>query len=177
MNEYSDLILFTQEIVSSVCVSSVCLRARSPQVKVRIDGLNAALSVLCGDHAVEFVNNDPSFYLQDGNVNDGYLLPDGVHLSRAATNKLVTNLKLPLRHGEATTHVDHHWCGAKPPGKPPHQGTMPTNPPSNRLPRPPAYLKPGTRQNGQPTPSVSPGQQPVRQQVARQSQSPGGPRA
>ena len=183
VNEYSDLIASTKEIASSMCVSSVCPRARSPQVKEWIDGLNAALSILCGDHAVEFVNHDPSFYLQEGNVNDGYLLPDGVHLSRAATNKLVTNLKLPLRHGEVTAHVDHRRRGAKPPGKPTHQGTMPTNPPSDRRPpqqpRPPAYPKAGTRQNGRPPPppSVSPRQQPVRQQVARQSQSPGGPRA
>ena len=139
-----------------------------------------ALSVLCRDHAVDLVNNDPSFYLQDGNVNDGYLLQDGVPLSRAATNKLVTNLKLLLRHGEATAYVDHRPRGAKPPGKPPHLGTMPTNFPSNR--RPPQqprlpYPKPGTRQNGRPTQSISPGQQPVRQQVARQSQSHGGPRA
>ena len=119
VNEYSDLIVCTKEIASSVCVSSVCPRARSPQVEERIGGLNAALSVLCGDHAVEFVNNDPSFYLQDGNVNDGYLLPDGVHLSRAATNKLVTNIKLPLRHGEATAHVDHRRRGANPPPPPP----------------------------------------------------------
>ena len=37
----------------------------------------------------------------------GYLLPDGTHLTKAATNKLVANLKLQLRHGETSAHADH----------------------------------------------------------------------
>ena len=54
-----------------------------------------------------FVNNDPSFYLQDGSLNDGYLLHIGVHLTKPATNELVANLSLQLRHGEMSTHADH----------------------------------------------------------------------
>ena len=61
----------------------------------------------CDDIGTEFIDNDPSFYLQDGTINDKYLLPDGVHLSRAATNKLVNSLKLQLRHGETSVHHSH----------------------------------------------------------------------
>ena len=35
------------------------------------------------------------------------VLPDGVHLIRAATNKLESNLRLELRQGEVTAHKDH----------------------------------------------------------------------
>ena len=73
--------------------------------------LNAGLSVLCDELGATFINNDPSFHLQDGSVNDGYLLPDGVHLTKPATNKLVTNLKLQLRHGEPSAHADHRKRG------------------------------------------------------------------
>ena len=60
---------------------------------------------------VSFINNVRSFYLQDGTVNDGYLLPDGVHLTKPATNKLVANLKLQLKHGEPSAHADHRRRG------------------------------------------------------------------
>ena len=70
----------------------------------RIRALNTGLKVACDDLGAEFVDNDPSFHLQDGTINSGYLLSDSVHLSRAATNKLVSNLKLQLRHGETSAH-------------------------------------------------------------------------
>ena len=77
---------------------------------VGILSLNAGQKVACDDLGAEFVDNDPSFHLQDGTINDGYLLSDGVHLSRAATNKLVSNLKLQLHHGETSAHhVNRQW--------------------------------------------------------------------
>ena len=35
-----------------------------------------------------------------------FLLADGIHLTRAATNKLVSSLQLVLRHGETSAHTD-----------------------------------------------------------------------
>ena len=40
------------------------------------------------------VNNDLTFRHQDNTINDGYYLPDGVHLSQAGTKKLAKNLNL-----------------------------------------------------------------------------------
>ena len=78
-------------------MSSICPHRRAPEVLDRIGALNAGLSVLCDELGATFINNDPSFHLQDGSVNDGYLLPDGVHLTKPATNKLVTNFEIATK--------------------------------------------------------------------------------
>ena len=107
LTRYKDLILSTKEVAVAVTVSSICPRKRSPEVTERISALNAGLRVLCDEMGTTFVNNDPSFYLQDGTLNYGYLLHDGVHLIKPATNKLVANLSLQLRHSEMSAHADH----------------------------------------------------------------------
>ena len=104
---YKDLILSTKEVTVAVTVSSICPWKRSPEVTERISALTAGLRVLCDEMGMTFVNNDPSFHLQDGNLNDGYLLHDGVDLTKPATNKLVANLSRQLRHGEMSAHADH----------------------------------------------------------------------
>lgn len=105
--EYKDLIEGAKTIASSVTVSSICPRRKSPELTERIDALNAGLQVLCGELKVDFVDHNPSFHLQDGTFNEGFILPDNVHLTRAATIKLVSNLKLHLRQGEEHAHTDH----------------------------------------------------------------------
>ena len=107
LNQYKDLINSTKSIANSVTVSSICPRNRSAEVTERISSLNAGLQALCSDLDIEYADNNPSFYLQDGSLNDGYLLPDNVHLTRAATNRLVSNLKLELRQGVDNAHSDH----------------------------------------------------------------------
>ena len=109
--KYEELIKCATEVSSSVVVSSICHSSRGDAVLDRIRALNAGLNVACDGLCVEFVDNDSSFHLQDGTVNDGYLLLDGVHFSRAATNKLINNPKLQLRHGETSAHhhVNRHW--------------------------------------------------------------------
>ena len=113
LSKYEELIKCAKEVSSSVAVSSVCARNRGDAVAQKISSLNAGLKVTCDDIGAEFIDNDPSFYLQDGTINDRYLLPDSVHLSRAATNKLVSNLKLQLRHGETSAHHSNRcrWKG------------------------------------------------------------------
>ena len=114
--EYKDLIESAKTIAASVTVSSVCPRRKSTEVTERIDALNAGLQGLCSDLQVDFIDNNPAFHLQDGSFNEGYLLPDNVHLTRAATNKLVSNLKLELRQGHTTAHSDHRRRGHAPDG-------------------------------------------------------------
>ena len=97
---YQDLISNTKSRAFEVSVSSICPRRKSDDVTQRIKDVNAGLRVICEELGANFIDNDPAFYLQDGTINDGYLLPDGVHLTRAATNKLVSNLQLHLRQGE-----------------------------------------------------------------------------
>ena len=88
-------------------VSGVCPRRKTLEVIERIDALNAGLQVLCSDLQVDFVDNNPAFYLQDGSFTDGFLLADKVHLTRAASNNLDSNLRLELCLGHTTVHTDH----------------------------------------------------------------------
>ena len=108
---YQDLISNTKARAFEVSVSSICPRRKSDDVTQRIKDMNAGLRVICGDIGVNFLDKDPAFYLQDGSINNGYLLPDGVHLTRAATNKLASNLRLHRRQGETNAHRDHRKRG------------------------------------------------------------------
>ena len=134
LTDFEALIKSAQETSISVAVSSVCPRIEPGTVMERINALNAGLKVLCDDLKVEFIDNGPTFHLQDGSVNDGYMLPDGVHLTKAATNKLVLNLKLQLRHGKTSAHADHRRRQSTPneqnavsePQEPPNHDTQPS---------------------------------------------------
>ena len=106
LQEYENLIKAAKEVSVSVAISSVCPRNRGDEVTQRITTLNAGLKVCCEELGVDFIDNDPSFHLQDDSRNDGFLLADGIHLTRASTNKLVSNLQLVLRHGETSAHTD-----------------------------------------------------------------------
>ena len=70
--------------------------------------------MICEDMGVTFVNNDDVFYLRDGTLNDGFLLPDDVHLTPAATNRLVERLGLTLRQGCENAYTDHRRRDPKP---------------------------------------------------------------
>ena len=106
LQEYENLIKVAKEVSASVAISRVCPLNRSDEVTQRITTLNAGLKVRCEELGVDFIDNDPSFHLQDGSRNDGFLLADGIQLTHAATMKLVSNLQLVLRHGETSAHTD-----------------------------------------------------------------------
>ena len=105
--QYRDLAACAKIKAASVTICSVCPRNKSDVVSQRIESLNAGLKGIASDLEIDYLDNDPIFYLQDGTLNDGYLLPDGVHLSRPATNRLVVNMQLPLRQGVTSAHTDH----------------------------------------------------------------------
>ena len=66
----------------------------------KVDLLNVGLISLCEEAGVKYIDNRPRFTTQDGEVNGGYLANDGIHLSRAGTNKLVKNLKLKMKSSD-----------------------------------------------------------------------------
>ena len=78
-------------------VSSICPRKKTDDTSRTIEAVNAGLVSLCKEKAATFADNTPSFTLSDGSVNDGYLLPDGVHLTRTAVDRVVKNLRLPVK--------------------------------------------------------------------------------
>ena len=118
--QYKDLVACAKTRAWSVTICSVCPRIKSDTVSQRIESLNAGLKGIASDLEVDFLDKNPIFYLQDGTLNDGYLLADGVHLTRLATNRLVTNMQLSLRQGVTSAHSDHRRRNADqdPPTRP-----------------------------------------------------------
>ena len=112
--KFKDLISSAKLLADNVIVSSICPRKRSDEVTQRIANVNVGLKVICEDMGVTFVNNDDVFYLRDGTLNDGFLLPDDVHLTPAATNRLVERLGLTLRQGCENAYTDHRRRNPKP---------------------------------------------------------------
>ena len=94
VNRYRELVHKVKTKSKSTTVSSICPRMKPENIKGTIDAVNAGLQGLCEDEDVSFVNNDPSFHLADGSINDGYIMKDGVHLTYNAVNKLTRNLHL-----------------------------------------------------------------------------------
>ena len=95
VESYHKLIQKACQKANKVTVSSICPRMKSDSTHATINSVNAELLATCTDNEqVTFVDSTPSFMLGDGSVNDGYLLPDGVHLTRPAVNRLAKNLKL-----------------------------------------------------------------------------------
>ena len=93
-----DLIDTAKTHANKVVVSSVCPRAVTPSCQDTIDTVNEGIQQSCLEKGAHFVDNSSAFYLKDGSINDGYLLNDGVHITRRATNKLATNLKLNIKN-------------------------------------------------------------------------------
>ena len=97
MGAYKDVIGAAKGKVTdpkNVHIVSVPPRTDSSDCQERVDILNACLATAATDNDVTFVNNDLTFKLSDGTVNDGYLLGDGVHLNNKGTNRIAKNMQL-----------------------------------------------------------------------------------
>ena len=79
-----------------VCIMSVPPRTDSDVHQQKVDLFNACLCTVAQDTGTTFINNDPSFRLASGVINDGYLMSDGFHLNQYGTNRLVKNAKLRI---------------------------------------------------------------------------------
>ena len=96
LDQYRLLLEKASSMAQKVTVSSVL--PRLDETKDRVDLLNAGLVALCREMPqVTYINNDTSFKLQDGEVNDGYLIANGPHVTRSGTNRLAKNLQLKVK--------------------------------------------------------------------------------
>ena len=82
-------------LISDIRISTVLPRSE------RIDALNAGLVEMCTAEGLTLINNEETFKLEDGSINDGYYLDDGTHLTMAGTNLLDKNLKVNLMPGQS----------------------------------------------------------------------------
>ena len=84
-----------------VVLSSILPR-KDKDLKDKTRSVNEELKSLCDKEGFRFVENDPSFYLMNGKVNDACLVNDGLHLSKRGVDNLLHNCGV-LETGSAFT--------------------------------------------------------------------------
>ena len=94
---YSQLMDDAKVRAASVVVSSICPRLSKPELCEKINSINLNLQAVCATKGIGFVDNSASFYLKDGEINDGYFVNDGINLTRRATDKLAEQLSLDVK--------------------------------------------------------------------------------
>ena len=95
VESYKDLIITAKSTAHKVTVSSVPPRLKPQHVPEAISSLNAALQAMAAD-------NHDVFHLQNGDINDGYLYNDRIHLSLRGADALVKSIGIKLKHGYET---------------------------------------------------------------------------
>ena len=104
---YKDLITTAQTTAHKVTVSSVPPRLKPQHAPDAISSLNAALQEMTVDMSVSFANNHDLFHLQNGDINDGYLHNDKIHLNQSGADALVKSIGIKLKHGCETATSSH----------------------------------------------------------------------
>ena len=94
---YLKLVSTAQKKAENVIISCIPPRLDSELNRQKVESLNAGLVSLCTETGSTFVEQNDSFLLKHGEVNDGYLLSDGLHLSKQGLQRLVKNLNIPLK--------------------------------------------------------------------------------
>ena len=104
----SDVILGYQSLTVSaslrtntIVISSILPRT-DKNLGTKIKAVNDKLEEMCNRDGFTFVNNDPSFHLMTGEVNEANLTKDGLHLTKRSVDSLMKNLKV-LGNGSAFT--------------------------------------------------------------------------
>jgi hypothetical protein len=100
---------------AAVTLSSIPPRLDTAKKQENVDLANACLASLASKSETTFLNNDSTFKLADGNINDGYLLKDGLHLSRQGSRRLAANMNLMVKTGHDITdgHPPQHRRNAQ----------------------------------------------------------------
>ena len=93
---------------SYVRIATIPPRNVGEVTSCRIDALNAALVEMCSEDGITLINNDETFKLRDGSINDGYYVQDGVHLNKAGSNRLAKNLKVNPKPEHAKDITQSH---------------------------------------------------------------------
>ena len=76
VGDYHTLIVAASTISNGITVASILPRI-DKDFKDKTKKTNDALKQLCDKEGYKFIDNDPSFYLMNGSVNDACLVSDG----------------------------------------------------------------------------------------------------
>ena len=105
---YRSMVKDVKEHCSDVRIATIPPRNVGEVTSSRIDALNAALVEMCSEDGITLINNDETFKLRDGSINDGYYVQDGVHLNKAGSNRLAKNLKVNPKPEHAKDITQSH---------------------------------------------------------------------
>ena len=99
LHKYKDMAVeanrLTQDVRVATFIPQILWDTDNTNIPDRIEAFNAGLVSMCQDSEhLELINNDDYFRLKDGEINDGYILQDGTHLTKNGTNKLAKSLRL-----------------------------------------------------------------------------------
>ena len=99
LQQYKTMVAEANRLAGDIRVATVIPRIpradNDLDVSERIDAFNAGLVSLCQDNDnYRLIDNDEYFKLRDGDINDGYILHDGTHLTKNGSNKLAKSLQL-----------------------------------------------------------------------------------
>ncbi len=91
LSNYEELINVAKHVGEAVRVSGLCPRTDNIDYLGTVLEVNEGLKSLSDTCQVTFIDTIPSFTLQDGQISDGYLASDGIHLQKKGTEKLLQN--------------------------------------------------------------------------------------
>lgn len=103
-------------LADDVAVAEIPPRLRPAHALCNITALNVSVNSLCDELDVTFLPNSTHFYLQTGEVNDGYLYDD-VHLTIKGSEKLAKSMGLEGRanaSGMASLRARHTPADSRP---------------------------------------------------------------
>ena len=119
MDCYRNVISVAKTLAEEVVVTEIPPRQNPPEAQGNIALLNAALVDLSEQMCVKYTTNNELFVLNNGDINDGYLV-DGTHLTLKGANRLAHTMGLKSRL------PDKSVCSLHP------QQTAPSTKPHNR---------------------------------------------
>jgi hypothetical protein len=115
VEEYKGLLSVAKEKAENVIVGSILPRIcpHDEDTAHRINAVNAEIEVVCEEYSLKYVDNNVSFRLQDGTVNNGYYLKERntekqVYLTNKGTSKLCQNMNIKAKTGMQVTKDRHY---------------------------------------------------------------------
>ena len=103
-----EIVLDYQALVASASLRGNCITISSilprsdKDLQTKRKEVNTKLSEMCDKDGHSFIDNDPFFYLWNGDVNGANLTTDGLHLTKRGIDSLLKNLGI-IQSGSAFT--------------------------------------------------------------------------
>ena len=97
--------LISSSNAEKIKVSSVLPR-KDKDLKEKTKCLNEQLKSMCEKDGHTFINNDPMFHLMNGNINEAFLVSDGLHLSKHGLDSLLQTCDV-IKEGSSFTQTKY----------------------------------------------------------------------